>query len=90
VKIQVEIFWDVTPCSVVVGYQSFGGQFWRWRQHGLPKHWYPTTTLHDVISQKISTWIWTWVSCKIWVMIGRYVPRLVTRLYLTWALKAKF
>jgi hypothetical protein len=21
---QVEVFWDVTPCSVVVGYQRFG------------------------------------------------------------------
>jgi len=25
VKIQVEVFWVVTPCSVVVGYQRFGG-----------------------------------------------------------------
>jgi hypothetical protein len=24
--IQTEIFWDVTPCSVVAGYQRFGGQ----------------------------------------------------------------
>jgi hypothetical protein len=24
VKIQVEVFWIMTPCSVVVGYQSFG------------------------------------------------------------------
>jgi len=24
VKIQVEVFWVVTPCSVVVGYQRFG------------------------------------------------------------------
>jgi hypothetical protein len=24
VKIQVDIFWVVTPCSVVVGYQPFG------------------------------------------------------------------
>jgi hypothetical protein len=25
VKIQVEVFWVVTPCSVVVGYRRFGG-----------------------------------------------------------------
>jgi len=25
VKIQVEIFWVVTQCSVVAGYQRFGG-----------------------------------------------------------------
>jgi len=22
--------------------------FWRWRQHGPPKHWYPTTSLHGI------------------------------------------
>jgi hypothetical protein len=26
-KIQVEVFWIVTPCGVVVGSQSFGGPF---------------------------------------------------------------
>jgi hypothetical protein len=25
VKIQVEVFWVVMPCSVVAGYQRFGG-----------------------------------------------------------------
>jgi hypothetical protein len=29
---------------------------WRWRQHGPLKRWYPTTTLHDVTTQKTSTW----------------------------------
>jgi hypothetical protein len=24
-KVHVEVFWDVTPCSVVVGYQRFRG-----------------------------------------------------------------
>jgi len=24
-KFQAEVFWVVTPCSVVVGYQRFGG-----------------------------------------------------------------
>jgi len=27
-------------------------QPWRWRQHGSPKRWYPTTTLHGVTTQK--------------------------------------
>jgi len=31
VKIQVDVLWAVTPCSIVVEYQSFR----RWRQHGL-------------------------------------------------------
>jgi len=30
----------------------------RWRQHGPLKRWYPTTTLHGMTSQKISTWIY--------------------------------
>jgi len=25
VMFQVEVFWAVTPCSIVVGYQRFGG-----------------------------------------------------------------
>jgi hypothetical protein len=29
---------------------------WRWRQQGPPELWYPTTTLHIVTTQKISTW----------------------------------
>jgi len=29
---------------------------WRRRQHGPPKRLYPTTTLHDVTTQKTSTW----------------------------------
>jgi hypothetical protein len=32
---------------------------WRWRQHGPPKRWYPTTTFHGVTTQKTSTWT-TW------------------------------
>jgi hypothetical protein len=39
---QVEVFWVVTP--------------WRRRQHGPPKRWHPTTTLHGVTTQKTSTW----------------------------------
>jgi len=46
--------------SSVAYYQAFQVPFtspWRWKQHGPPKLWYPTTSLHDVISQKITTWI---------------------------------
>jgi len=47
----VMIFWVVTSCSDVVGYQCTDGPWlsssgWRWRQQGPPKHWYPTTSLH--------------------------------------------
>jgi hypothetical protein len=42
VKIHVEVFWVVTPCSVVVRYQRFGV-------------WYPITTLNGVTTQKTST-----------------------------------
>jgi len=28
-------------------------------QHGLPKRWYPTTTLHGVIARKTITWSFT-------------------------------
>jgi hypothetical protein len=27
VKIQVEVFWVVTPCSAIIGYQHFGEPF---------------------------------------------------------------
>jgi len=30
---------------------------WRWRQHEPLKHWYPSTTLHSITTQKNSTWL---------------------------------
>jgi len=30
-----------------------GYETWRWMQHGPPKRWYPTTTLHGVPTKKI-------------------------------------
>jgi hypothetical protein len=54
-KVQVMVFWVVTPCSDVVGYQRFGGSC---RLHGQemsqqdpPKRWY-STSLHGVTLQK--------------------------------------
>jgi len=53
-KIQVEAFWIVTPCAVVVGYQSFGGLCYLHLQgqHVPPKRWYPSTTLYGATTQK--------------------------------------
>jgi hypothetical protein len=61
-KILVEVFWVVTPCSFAVWYQCFGGpcclhlqgEAWRWRQHGHVKCWYPTTGIQGVTTRK--TW----------------------------------
>jgi hypothetical protein len=47
VMLQVEVFWVVIPCSVVVGQQCI---FRGWRQHRPPKRRYYTTTLHGIIS----------------------------------------
>jgi len=69
VKIQVKI-WVVTPYTDVVGYTNISEDYvasifrakWRRRsQHSPPKCWYPTTILHGVTAQKISTWIFTTV-----------------------------
>jgi len=55
------LFWVVTPCIGVVGYQRFRCscclylQFtspWRWKQYGPPKRWYPATALHGVTTRR--------------------------------------
>jgi len=46
---QAEVFWVVTPCSVVLEIQSEDGC-----SMDLLKSWYPTTTLHGVTTQKTS------------------------------------
>jgi len=58
VILQVEVFWVVMQCSAVVGYQCFTGPCWRWKQPGSLKHWYSTTALHSVTTQKTLTWIY--------------------------------
>jgi len=62
VKIQVEVFWLVTPCNFAVGWIPVFQRTllplpseWRWRQQCHPKCWYPTATLHSITSQKILT-----------------------------------
>jgi len=47
VKIQVEVFWIVTPCSALVDTLER-------RQCGSVERWYPTTILHCVTTQKTS------------------------------------
>jgi hypothetical protein len=59
---QAEIVWDVTPCSSEVHATSISP--WRWRQHGPLKRWHPTTTLHGVTTQQISTYKLVCFSCK--------------------------
>jgi len=51
-EIQVKVFCTVTVCTVMVRYDFT----WRWRQHGPPKQWYPTTTIHSVTNHKTLTW----------------------------------
>jgi hypothetical protein len=45
-------------CHGLLGYNTLTSP-WRWRQHGPPKRWYLTTSLHGVITQKTTTWIFT-------------------------------
>jgi hypothetical protein len=37
---------------------------WRWRHKVSPKRWYPTTSLHEVTTQKTWTWIFTAVKTR--------------------------
>jgi hypothetical protein len=62
------VLWKVTNVSKDLAASIFTSP-WRWRQQGPPKRWYPTTSLHGVITQKTATWIsiqtpltspWTW------------------------------
>jgi len=53
VKIQVEFFWIVTPCSYVVGYRRFGGPCCL-----LQDEWNVGIPPQGVTTQKISTWIY--------------------------------
>jgi len=57
-NIQGVVFQILTPCSDI-GFPLFGGPFhgevtstWRWRQHGPPKLWYPTTTVYGVTKRR--------------------------------------
>jgi hypothetical protein len=56
VMFHVESFWVVMPRTVLIGYQCFGGPCFLHLQVEPLKRWYPTTTPHDVTTQKISAW----------------------------------
>jgi hypothetical protein len=51
VKIQVEVFSDVTPCSVVVGYQRFGSPRCLHLQTEARRHMLKTSTYMKVSGQ---------------------------------------
>jgi len=38
-NVQILIFWVVTPCSDVVGYQRLGGPWWKMDVAILPYHY---------------------------------------------------
>jgi hypothetical protein len=75
VKIQVEVLWVVTSCSVEVGYQRFGGPCCHHLQGEDP-----TTSLHGVITQKNWTWSsmnWLWQN---WKLHRQYTTKVQLRL----------
>jgi hypothetical protein len=51
---RVVMWWDT---NVSEGHAaSIFTSLWKWRQHGHPKCWFPTTSPHPVTTQKTSTW----------------------------------
>jgi len=55
--IQVDVFWDVRPCSVVAGIPTFQATSpWRSRHHGPSTLWYSSTTIYGITTQETSTW----------------------------------
>lgn len=57
------VFQYVTSCSVLDGYQYFGGPnhlscllCWRWKQQVPLKHWYLSTKLYSSTSWKVIIW----------------------------------
>jgi hypothetical protein len=56
VKTQIKVFWAMMLCSVAVGYQHFRGPCClQLQQHGPSICWYPTATLHGILTKKTST-----------------------------------
>jgi hypothetical protein len=57
-QMSVLVFWVVTPCTLVAGYQRFGLtycfqlQTWRCRQYVSPKRWYLPAHPQGVVTQK--------------------------------------
>jgi hypothetical protein len=51
VKIPIDIFWVVTSCSDVIGYQRLRGPWCFHLQGSMDPLWYPTSSLHEVTTQ---------------------------------------
>jgi hypothetical protein len=67
-----------TCCSYIqVHLPASCTSFCRWKQQDPPKHWYPTTTLHRITTQKISNWIFTTVKTS------NLASRVIAPLYAT-------
>jgi len=50
------IYQNIRKYQIILCWEQNGRQStWRWRQHVPLKHWYPTTSLHGVITQKTVT-----------------------------------
>jgi hypothetical protein len=62
VKIQVYIFWVVTPCSAAVGYECFGGLYCLHVQGDDANEDEGNKVLHGATTQK--TWTWTRQKCS--------------------------
>jgi hypothetical protein len=85
--IQVEVFWVVTPCSVVVGYQRFGGPFYLHLQGGTSVSYHQITRHHNQedldfnlqirISENISPVIL--YGCETWSLILKILNRVLKR-----------
>jgi len=49
-------WWFLLTCCEFWGFTAVT-LTWRWKQHGLPKRYYPTITLHGITTQNTPTWI---------------------------------
>jgi hypothetical protein len=64
-EINSMVLWVTSPCTLLGGYNRFGGTYllhlhiWLWRQYVPPKRWYAYTTLHGIITQNTALWIST-------------------------------
>jgi len=59
---QVEVFWVVTPCSVVAGYQNSRrlGSLDLWNVDILPQHYTASQSTRPRLGSKCTEQIWSW------------------------------